>query len=267
MIGLGLIGGSVLRALSGRVKRLRGVDSDAATVAAVGNAGLSVEAFSDLGAGVQDADLIVLAAPVCDNIALLQQIPALAGHGAVIADLGSTKREIIDEMDRLPQTLRAVGLHPMCGREVGGFLHAEAALFVDKTIVICSSERSDAFALGLAKELIGALGARAVTMDARSHDRAVAHVSHLPYMLSAALVHASDQALDPSELALAASGFRDSSRLAGSQPQMITDILMTNGQPVLDALEAVLAAAQRAAFTACGSRSPGDTQLGDGSSQ
>jgi prephenate dehydrogenase len=126
----------------------------------------------------------------------------------------------------------------MCGKEVSGFAHADADLFRNAPFVLCQSERSTPEALALAGELIEGIGARTIEMNAAHHDRVVAAISALPYALSAALaLAAGEQASeDPLTWALASSGFRDTSRLAGSGPVVMADILLTNAPAVLESL-------------------------------
>src|SRR5690606_34256941 len=134
--------------------------------------------------------------------------------------------------------VRAVGGHPMCGKEHAGIEHAEPGLFRGATFALCPTRRTDDVARRRAERLVAAIGARPLWLDPGDHDAAVASISHLPYVLAVALVRA---ALDGegSETAarLAASGFRDTSRLAASNERMMLDILATNGDAVLAALD------------------------------
>ena len=154
-------------------------------------------------------------------------------------DLGSTKVEVVEAMNSLPEGVAAVGGHPMCGKEMGGLESADAGLFGGAVFVLTPTERTTHDAMMLAEELVVATGALPLKMDAGAHDRAVATVSHLPYLLAASLVHVEMQAEDGSDNVgrLAASGFRDTSRLAASSLDMMLDILLTNREPVLSALD------------------------------
>lgn len=236
--GLGLMGGSLGLALAGKCKRRIGiarrpeVADRALQVGAVDNATL------DFQAGVSAADIVVLATPMRQVVLDVEEAGRHIRPGSLLMDLGSTKQEVVAAMDRLPEYVAAVGGHPMCGKEVGGLEHADAALFVDKVFVLTPSARTDDDALALSREIVEAVGARAVMMDPAQHDRAVAYVSHLPYLLAAALVRTEKEAAgcDPTLDKLAASGFRDTSRLAASEVPMMRDILLTNRQAIEDAL-------------------------------
>jgi prephenate dehydrogenase len=141
-------------------------------------------------------------------------------------------------MKALPPYLQAIGGHPMCGKEASGIEAAEADLYEEATFVLTPLRRTSPEALALAQELIEAVGARLLLMDAERHDRLVAAVSHLPYLLSVGLVAAAEEVAAEDELVweLAVSGFRDTSRLAASDVTMMLDILLTNRQAVGETL-------------------------------
>jgi len=141
-------------------------------------------------------------------------------------------------MEALPPHLQAVGGHPMCGKEASGLEVAEVGLYEGETFVLTPLQRTNSESLTLAQELVETVGARSVLMDAERHDRLVAAVSHLPYLLSVSLVATAEEVAAEDELAweLAASGFRDTSRLAASDVTMMLDILLTNRQAVGETL-------------------------------
>ncbi|MCX6028752.1 MAG: prephenate dehydrogenase [Chloroflexi bacterium] len=267
IVGLGLMGGSLALALrqasvttaqqdAARItlhaSRITGVSRRAETLAAALASGAVDAVTSDLAAGVADADVVVLATP---GRTILRQLPQVGRHaktGALILDLGSTKAEICAAMADLPAGLQPVGGHPMCGKEIAGFAAAEAGLFRDRPFVLCPLPRTAAAALEQARLLACAVGARPIVLDPATHDRAAAAISHLPYAVSVALVNAVAAADDPLAWSLAASGFRDTSRLAASDVEMMLDILLTNREAVLDWLDAFAGqlAALRAALSA-----------------
>lgn len=241
IVGCGLMGGSLALALRRQVARLQVVDPNPATRELALARGLADAASATLAEGVQGAQLVVLAAPVRTNLALLPRLGGLVAPGTLLLDLSSTKAAMIAAMDALPPQVRAVGAHPMCGKELAGLAHADSTLFRRRVFVLCRSRRSDDAALALVLELVRAIGAVPLLLDPAAHDHAVAHVSHLPYLLSMALV-AACSALPPTARQLAASGFRDTSRLAGSDARMMTDVLVTNREAVTAALHTAHAA-------------------------
>jgi prephenate dehydrogenase len=259
------MGGSLALALkrAGWASTIAGVSSSPDTLAAAQAAGAIDRGHTSLAHGVAGAELIVLATPVRTLLGQLDEIGAcaragIAQPGALVLDLGSAKGEVCAAMARLPEGLQPVGGHPMCGKETGGFASADADLYAGKTFVLCPLPRTSEAALQTATSLAEAAGSRALVLDPAQHDRAVAAISHLPYLASAGLVNAVAAGNDPLAWALAASGFRDTTRVAASDPQMFLDILMTNRDAVLawlalyegemDALRAALAAGDEAAL-------------------
>jgi prephenate dehydrogenase len=211
---------------------------------------------------VAGADLVVLGAPVLTNETLLPAVWAAAAPGAVITDVGSTKAGIVAAAERLAAGrpgVHFVGSHPMAGSERSGYGVARADLFAGATVVVTPGEGGDARAVKTVGELWAALGARVVTLDAATHDRAVAAISHLPHVVAWALVDAVAR-YAPDALAIAARGFRDTTRIAASDPDMWRDILLANRAAVregvaafrraLDDLEALVDGAEPAALTA-----------------
>ena len=236
IIGLGLMGGSLALALRGACRSLTGVDTDPRAVQAALERGIIDEAASFEDA--QDCDLLILAAPVRAILAQLEQLASMytPPRETVVLDLGSTKKQILQAMAELPPRFEPIGGHPMCGKEVGGLAHADADLYRDKVFVIVPPGYSSVRALALTHELINTLGAEAMTLSADRHDKLAALVSHLPYTVAVALMRTVMAQEDEQAWALAASGFRDTSRLAASDLAMMTDILLTNRNQILEAL-------------------------------
>jgi prephenate dehydrogenase len=150
--------------------------------------------------------------------------------------MGSTKRAIVEQMNRLPKRLAAVGGHPMCGKELAGLDAAEASLYHNKIFVLTKTERTTPSAFDTARALAQTIGARVIELDAARHDEIVAAISHLPYVVAANLVNTvSAFAHDDAQVwGIAAGGFRDTTRVAASDVQMMLDILLTNSENVAD---------------------------------
>lgn len=240
MLGLGLIGGSIVRALRDRTPGDGSWSVAAWSPSGDGPSRALAEGTIDAAtataeAAVDGADLVVLAgpAPVC-----LAQLDDLSGpwrtalaDGAVITDVASTKEAIVLRATALG--LRFVGGHPMAGRESSGYAASVADLFVDRPWVVVPG--TDVAATDRVESLAHAVGARPVRMTAADHDRAVAGISHLPLVVAAALVEAvagrpGDERPDwPAAARLAASGWRDMTRLARGDVEMGAGILATNG--------------------------------------
>ena len=240
IIGLGLMGGSLGLALDGLCARRIGVVRGKETAEQAVRLGAVDSATTDLREGVEQADLVVMSTPVRAILSSIEEVGAYMRPGAVLLDMGSTKRVVVEAMDRLPEHVAAVGGHPMCGKEVGGLSNAEAALYRGATFVLTPTKRTTGEALSLVQELIEGVGAHPLVLDAAQHDRAAALISHLPYLLAASLVHAEARAAeaDPVTDQLAASGFRDTTRVAASERDMILDTLLTNREAIQASLDA-----------------------------
>jgi prephenate dehydrogenase len=232
IIGLGLMGGSLALALRGYCSRLIGVDTTPETLALARQRNVVDFATDDLSDALVQADLVVLAAPVRTNLALLEKIPQIHPDPISIIDLSSTKSMIVAAMNQLPRGFEALGGHPMCGKEKSGLAHADGKLFWDATFALTETERTTPALRSLAEQIINIISAKPLWIDAPTHDRWAAATSHLPYLVSSVLA-----ASTPSEAApLIGPGFQSTGRLAGSDIIMMMDILTTNRQQVLEAL-------------------------------
>jgi prephenate dehydrogenase len=235
------MGGSLALALKERNagQRIIGITRTRATLDAALARG-AIDAASDQLAAAREADMIVLAAPVRTIMMHLSNLREVARDGALILDMGSTKRAIVNAMNRLPERLLAVGGHPMCGKEVAGFDAAEASLYQGKIFVLTPTERSTPDALSTTRALAETVGSRVMELDAGRHDEIVAAISHLPYVVASNLAGTVDEFADGDGKVweIAASGFRDTSRLAASDVQMMLDILLTNSENVAHLMRA-----------------------------
>lgn len=235
VVGLGLMGGSVALALRPFVDRIAAVDPDPATRDYALQQHLVDVATDDLREGVADADAVVLCAPVRSIIQIIHgRIGAYLRSNTFLIDIGSTKEDICAAMGSLPVGIQAVGGHPMTGKEASGIQASDGDLYRGRPFVLCATRRTTPAARLRALSFVEALGAVPIEMDAHRHDRVVAAISHLPYLLSVSLVAtvAREAENDDSVWQLAAGGFRDMSRLAAQDLKMMNDILSTNRQAV-----------------------------------
>ncbi|HNU06022.1 MAG TPA: prephenate dehydrogenase/arogenate dehydrogenase family protein [Anaerolineae bacterium] len=237
--GLGLMGGSLGLALRGAVRQVIGIARRAATVQEALAIGAIDVGADDLTAAAE-ADVIVLATPVSVIMAQIEELGRLARQGrlldgVVVTDMGSTKGQICAAMDQLPDSVQPVGAHPMCGKESSGLEVAEATLYQDAPFVLCPLPRTAPRTVALMAEMARAVGACPLELDPQRHDRLAAAISHGPYLASLAAFAAAHDVAAGDALAwrLAASGFRSTTRLAGSDPTMMADILLSNRDAVL----------------------------------
>jgi prephenate dehydrogenase len=240
IVGLGLMGGSLAGALRGHCRTVTGVGRRAETVDAALAAGLIDRGTTALDGAVAEAGVVVLATPVRVILRQLAEIGPLLPDGCLLMDLGSTKAAIVAAMEHLPAHVQPLGGHPMCGKEVSGLAAADPALYRGRTFILSPLQRTSTAALALGSALARAVGAHPLVLSPERQDRLVATLSHLPYLLACGLVATADvmTSPDPAAWEIVAGGFRDTSRVAGSDVTMMLDILMTNREAVLQSVEA-----------------------------
>lgn len=240
IVGIGLIGGSLGMALRRRglarevlgIPRRRQTIEEALAVGAIDRGDLDL-------AAVRAAELVVLAPPVLTIPPLVEAMAPHLRPGAVVTDVGSTKGVLMRRLQPLlPAHADLVGGHPMAGSERGGVLAAREDLFEGAIWVLSRTPRTRAENLERLAELARRVGATPVEMDPDRHDEAVARISHLPHVVAAGLAEAAGAGPVPTELLrlLAAGGFRSTTRIASSPPEMWRDICLTNPGAILASL-------------------------------
>jgi prephenate dehydrogenase len=263
LIGLGLLGGSIAKAVrrEGLAREIVAVGRQVERLQPAVGDGVVDRATADVALGVAGADLCVLCTPVTTLAALLPAVWGAAPAECVITDVGSTKAHIVDTAARLAagRPLAFVGSHPMAGSEQSGYAAARPDLFRGALVVVTPGEAARPDAVKRVSELWEALGARVVAMEPRAHDRAVAAVSHLPHLVADALV-AAVLRMDPRFVDVAGAGFRDTTRIAASSPAVWREIFQDNRvalreavgafRSVLDELEALVTSEADAAIEA-----------------
>jgi prephenate dehydrogenase len=239
IIGVGLIGGSYGLALKerGLARRVVGVARRETTRQTAIEVGAADEATSDAREAVRDADLVILCTPVGSIAEMARHIAPALKRECVVTDAGSTKAGIVRDCEAILGE-HFVGGHPMAGSHETGPQFARADLFESATYVLTPTPQTDPAALEMVRTLAGRLGSRTLILDAPTHDELVAFTSHLPHVISFVLANAvaAKQNENPLAAQLAASGFRDMTRLAASDPQLWTDICLANREAVLAAV-------------------------------
>lgn len=237
IIGLGLIGGSIGLALKQADEELDIVGyvrrPEAASAAVELGAVDRVE--TDLKETVRQSDLVIIATPVLTVRDILSYIADYLPPGCVVTDTASTKLQVMKWAEELlPPTVDFVGGHPMAGKEAYGIQAAKADLFQGCNYYLVLAKRSSPQAVDKVTNMVQKLGATYLLVDAQEHDNLVAGISHLPMLLSAALVSttASDASWNKMS-SFAASGYRDLTRLAAGNPQVNAHICLSNQQAIL----------------------------------
>ena len=232
------MGGSFALALkrAGLVKRVVGYSKSPSTTERARQLGvIDVEAPSALLA-VSGADIVLIAVPVSATESTFKAIKHLVTPQMLIMDVGSTKRDVVDAARRAlrEQVGSFVPAHPIAGKEVAGVDHADPDLYSGKQIILTPIERTLTAQIQQAIDVWSALGCSVLKMSPESHDAAFAAVSHLPHLISLALMNAiTGQAQGKDFLSLAGPGFRDFTRIAASDPQVWRDIMISNREELL----------------------------------
>ena len=224
IVGFGLIGGSIARAASRRWPTILIVPIEPQAAAGL--------------AAVAGADLVVLAAPVLANISLLAELPAHVSPSTIVTDTGSTKRATIAAAQRVP-SVAFIGGHPMAGSERSGRAHARADLFDGRPWLLVHGS-ADAGAEQRLERFVAGLGAIPLWLDATTHDRVIAYVSHVPQVLAVALMDAAADRIGMSGLRASGRAFAEMTRLASSPADLWEDILATNADFIGDALDEIV---------------------------
>jgi prephenate dehydrogenase len=244
IVGIGLVGGSlafaIRRALPDTV--VVGVDRDDVTSVAR-QLGAIHQAGRD-AAALAGCDLVVLAAPVRENVALLAHLGAHVAGPAIVTDVGSTKRSTVAAARVLPPALTFIGGHPLAGAARGGLEASRADLFERRAWLLTPDSAAPPEAVARLSRLLVALGAAPVLVDPVTHDRVLAYTSHLPQLTASALMHVVGESVGDAGLRLSGAGLADTTRVAASPASIWSDICATNEDELLPALDRLIATLQ-----------------------
>jgi cyclohexadieny/prephenate dehydrogenase len=242
-IGIGLIGSSLARVL--RRDQLAAEIVVCArreeTRAKALELGLADRTTDDAAEAVRGADLVVLATPLSAYAAIAVQIAPALRPGAIVTDVGSVKQAVIrDVKPAMPPNVHFIPGHPVAGTEHSGPESGFAELFRDRWCILTPLPGTDAAALARLTSLWEQAGMRVVTMDAEHHDKVLAMTSHLPHVIAYTIVGTAtdlEESLKSEVIKFSAGGFRDFTRIAGSDPVMWRDIFLNNREAVLEMLQ------------------------------
>jgi prephenate dehydrogenase len=241
IVGLGLIGGSI--ALAARelwpTSLVVGVDTKDVLETAMRLHAIDVAA-DDLVV-LAEVDVVILAAPVRQNVALLAELEDAVRTPAIVTDVGSTKRAMADAARALPQRFTFVGGHPLAGAARGGLEHARPDMFRGRPWLLTPTGDGTGAAVEQLSAFARGLGAEPRVMPPDAHDHLVAFLSHLPQLTASALMQVVGDEVGESGLALAGRGLVDTTRLASSPADIWQDIASTNGDEIGAALDALIA--------------------------
>lgn len=251
IVGVGLIGGSIGLALKKKnlVEEVIGIGRRQESLNKALKLGAVDRATLDFREGVKDANLAIVATPVDIISEMIKRMLSHLPQGAIITDVGSTKEQIVREVNKVfyPKGHKLegasfVGGHPMAGSEKRGVESAKADLFEKSVCILTPGETTSSEVLDTVKWLWESIGATVLVMKPKEHDFLVAAVSHLPHLVATALVNLVGELRERDEriLSLVASGFKDTTRIAGSPPALWQDICLTNKKNIATMIDRLI---------------------------
>ena len=232
IIGLGLMGGSLALALKGKCADLLAVVPRPSTRELALQLNIVSQADEDPAKILPQVDVIILSTPVPAILDWLARLPEFTPQHCIVIDMGSSKEIIVKAMNKLPDRFHAIGGHPICGKENLSLENADASLYQNAPFVLTPPIRLSMRASAAALQIISAIGARPLWLDAVTHDRLLAYTSHLPFILASALTLSAP--LDAASLV--GPGFNSTSRLASTPSSMMMGIMQTNRDNILEAI-------------------------------
>jgi prephenate dehydrogenase len=245
IVGLGLIGGSIALAVRERWSSVLVTAIDRPAVLAHASSSGAIDRTAASVADIGATDLVILAAPVRQNVQLLTRVAPVLSAGAIVTDVGGTKREIVDAAASLaPGAATFVGGHPIGGAERGGFGFARPDLFRGKPWIFTPTTGVSGADVDRLFQFAQGVGARPITMKADEHDRVMAFISHLPQLASSALMDVVGHAASMDGLGLSGRGLTDSTRLASSPASVWRGVCASNADNIGVALDALIAKLQ-----------------------
>lgn len=249
IIGLGLIGGSMGMALLrlGADMEVVGYARKPRVARRALARGAVKRTEGSAASAVSGSDVVIIATPAMSVKGVLSEIKDSLHKSAIVTDVASTKSAVMGWAEEiLPASVSFIGGHPMAGREASGIEAADGDLFQGCTYCLVPGRNATKKAVAALEALVRRIGAEPMYLDAAEHDRLVAGISHLPLLISVALVSATTESPSwPAMARLAATGYRDVSRLASGDPLMGRDICLTNKEPILRWLDDYIAELKR----------------------
>ena len=236
VVGIGLIGGSVAMAMKKNrlAQEVIGVSRRQTTISHAIKEKIIDRGTHDLKQAVENADLVILALPVKSIISVLSLIGPYLKRGCLVTDVGSSKGVIVEAAQKyLPPSAFFIGSHPLAGSEKRGIAFSDADLFINALCILTPTDKTNRGALERIKSLWVKVGAQVKTLTPAEHDKMVAYISHAPHLIAYGLM-----ATVPQEfIEFAATGFKDTTRIASSDPKIWNDICMENSKNIIHVID------------------------------
>jgi prephenate dehydrogenase len=242
IVGVGLIGGSLAQAVKGKkiVGEVVGVGRNEERLKRACESGIIDSYTTQMDDSLGTIDLVVVATPVGMIADLIEKIIPFLKEGTVITDVGSVKKRVVEQVEGvIPDTLHFVGGHPIAGTENSGFEHSFPSLFENRKCILTPVESTNQQALVQVQELWSLVGSIVVCLNCDQHDEILAAVSHLPHVIAFSMVNCllTIEGFEENIFSFSAGGFKDFTRIAGSDPAMWRDIALMNREQVLSMIE------------------------------
>ena len=243
VVGVGLIGGSVARALRKHncVKHITGTGRNTETLEKAVALGVIDNYATDIQEAAQNADVVLVAVPLSAMPAVFEKLKPVLNDKTIVTDTGSAKQSVIRDLFNINDDLPAnfVPGHPIAGTEQSGVEASFAELFEGRRVILTPHEKTASQSIETVTQMWQTCGAEVITMNPEHHDEVLAATSHLPHMLAYALVDTLARMDDSQEIfEFAAGGFRDFTRIASSDPAMWHDICLANREQLVKVLRA-----------------------------
>ena len=249
IVGLGQIGGSLGLALVRRkiAGRVIGFDTNAAALRKAKRIGAIDEIARSLKAGVAEADLVILAAPIRKIIKMLPSVIAALPDNAAIIDVAGTKSEILETIKKCGRKVNYIGGHPIAGNEGHGMKSASPDHFDKAPFILVPGKGTTKACIGRVKTLVRSIGSRPIIMTAAKHDRLIALTSHLPYLVALALSSMADdeRRKSPDIMYLMGGSYKSATRVASSHEDLILDMFLTNRTNLSKTIDRFIAVCER----------------------
>jgi len=240
VIGLGLIGGSLIKALYERVgiRDITAVNRSMPPIEQALKDGFISRGFTECNEHVFNSDIIFICTPVKPTLAFIDELSGKVKPDCIVTDVCSTKTEIIDHINKMVSPPVFIGGHPMAGTEKTGYKEGFSHLFENAYYILSKSNTTTNSALETMLLILNLIGAIPIILDAGEHDKITAAISHAPHIIAASLVNLvrEQDSSDGIMQMLAAGGFKDITRIASSSPEMWENITLSNKTQIIDAI-------------------------------
>lgn len=236
IIGLGLIGGSLAKALKQKIgiTNIIGINRNIDSVKQAIEDGTILRGYTEINEDVYDSDIIFICTPVKKTLDYINLLSSKINSNTILTDVGSTKAEIVDYANSLSSNSIFIGGHPMTGTEKSRYTSSNSNLFENAYYILTPSKSSNEYSINLLKSLIEKIGGISFVLDAHLHDTVTACISHVPHIIASSIVSlVQNYETDDSKLRiLAAGGFKDITRIASSSPEMWENIVISNSDKI-----------------------------------